>query len=78
MEDVEEEEDVQDMVEEEVVQSRNGVLKDIKVASGVIPILFLYFVRKFRKQMLFDFKMVEIFNKVEVIIFPFDGIYQVS
>jgi len=74
MEDAEEEDEVQDNVEEELTQPRNGAPKDVEAASGTIPIPFPDFARKPRKQTELDPKMVEIFKKVEVTVSLFDVI----
>ncbi|XP_057739862.1 uncharacterized protein LOC130956955 [Arachis stenosperma] len=77
VEDVEKEDEVQDMVEEEAAQPRNGAPKEAKVIREAVPILFPHLARKPRKQMELDPKMVEIFKKVEVTILLFDDIHQV-
>ncbi|XP_057733975.1 uncharacterized protein LOC130949203 [Arachis stenosperma] len=66
VEDAEEEDAVQDMVEEEAAQPRNGAPREEEEIKGAIPIPFPHLARKPRKKMELDPKMVEIFKKVEV------------
>ncbi|XP_057747306.1 uncharacterized protein LOC130966512 [Arachis stenosperma] len=77
VEHVEEEDAVQDVVEEEAAQTRNGAPRDAKATRDAIPISFPHLARKPRKQMELDPKMVEIFKKVEVTILLFYAIHQV-
>ncbi|XLT01557.1 hypothetical protein HN51_050908, partial [Arachis hypogaea] len=59
VEDAEEEEGIQDMVEEEEARPQKEAPKDADATENASPI------RKPRKQMELDPKMVEIFKKVE-------------
>nr|XP_029146917.1 GATA zinc finger domain-containing protein 14-like [Arachis hypogaea] len=75
--DIEEVDEVQEVVEEVIAQPKSGVLKDENVLQEATPIPFPTLIRKTKKQVELDPKMVEIFKKVEVTILLFDAIRQV-
>ncbi|XP_015960756.1 uncharacterized protein LOC107484730 [Arachis duranensis] len=77
VEDVEDKDEVQEMVDEEVAQPKDGVSKEENVLKDDIPIPFPYQARRTKKKVELDPKMVDIFKKVEVTIPLIDAIRQV-
>ncbi|XP_016185693.1 uncharacterized protein LOC107627368 [Arachis ipaensis] len=65
VEDVKDEDKVQEAVEEEVAQPRDGVSKEDNVLKEAISIPFPHLARRTKKQVELDPKMVDIFKKVE-------------
>ncbi|XP_015949472.1 uncharacterized protein LOC107474364 [Arachis duranensis] len=66
VEKVEEEDEVQEVVEEEFAQPRDGVSKEGNVLEEATPILFPTLARKTKKQVELDPKMVEILKKERI------------